>query len=98
MTTYTWKKGKTSIEITDYDVEKGGVGSISINIEDKNGSLCGVKTGMKKDDAIKNLQKSLGKKAVSEDGEYIMALTGPYMPVQIGLSDGKVSSITWFRS
>ena len=32
----------------------------------KNGSLCGVKTGMKKDDAIKNLQKSLGKKAVSE--------------------------------
>ena len=85
-------------EITDYYVETGGVGSISINIEDKNGSLCGVKTGMKKDDAIKNLQKSLGKKAVSEDGEYIMALTGPYMPVQIGLSDGKVSSITWFRS
>lgn len=98
MTTYTWKKGKTAIEITDYDAEKGGIGSISINIEDKNGSLCGVKTGMKKADAVKKLQKSLGKKAVSEDGEYIMALAGPYMPVQIELSDGKVISIIWFRS
>lgn len=98
ITTYTWKKGKTSIEITDYDVEKGGIGSITISIEDKNGSLCGVKTGMKKADAIKKLQKSLGKKAVSEDGGYIMALAGPYMPVQIGLSDGKVVSISWFRS
>lgn len=57
-----------------------------------------LKTGMKKADAIKKLQKSLGKKAVSEDGEYIMALAGPYMPVQIGLSDGKVSYISWFRS
>ena len=98
MTTYTWKKGRTSIEVTDYDVEKGGVGSISINISDKNGSLCGVKVGMKKANAIKKLEKSLGKQAVQEDEEHISALAGPYMPVSIELTDGKVASISWGRS
>ncbi len=82
MTTYTWKKGKTSIEITDFDAGKDGVGSITVDIRDKNGSLCGVKVGMKRDAAVKKLQKQFGKKVVlvvkegqqidmKDDGSYI---------------------------
>lgn len=100
-TSYTWKKGKTSVEVNDYLAEKGCIGSIHISIEDKNGSMCGIKIGMKKTDAVKKLQKLFGKEKVevveAEDGEYILATSG-YLPVHFGLSDGKVTDMSWGRS
>lgn len=118
---YTWEKGETTISVTDYDAVKGHVGSIHINIGDKNGSLCGVKVGMKTADALKKMEKAFGKKRVvlckegqyavpddndgyvaegepTGDKEFISVYAGPYMPIGISLKNGKVSSISWWRS
>ncbi len=100
LTYYTWKKGKTSVKVND-QADKGYIGGISIDIGDKNGSMCGIKIGMKKADAVKKLQKLFGKEKVevveAEDGEYILA-TSVYLPVHFGLSDGKVTDMSWGRS
>lgn len=126
---YTWKKGKTKIEVGDAVVEAGKknysgyVGSISISIKDKNGSLWGVKVGMSKADAMKKIKKALGTKKVlkqksTKDGsieieggwpdvdevyisqgkDCINAWTGVYMPIGFGIKNGKVSSISFWRS
>lgn len=97
ITAYTWKKGKTSIEITDYDAVDGGLGSIQIDIQDKNASLCGVKVGMKKAEAVKKIKKALGSKPTKQ-GKYLMADAGVYMPISFELKNGKISAINWVRS
>lgn len=117
---YTWKKGKTSIEICN-NTTKGYVGGITVNIKDKNGSLFGVKVGMKKSAVLKKLKKVAGSKNVvvakegqnfyfNDDGEcivegeptgddeYICLASSVYMPVSFDLKNGKVKSISWFRS
>lgn len=124
--TYTWKKGKTKIEVGDVQVEAGKknysgyAGSISISIEDKNGSLWGVKVGMSKADAMKKIKKALGTKKVfkekkdgtgeieggwpdvnvfiSQGKDVIHAWNGVYLPINFGIKNGKVSSISFSRS
>ena len=51
-TTYTWKKGKTSIRYS-----AGKFSDIDINIEDRNGEMFGLKIGMTKDAALKRTEK-----------------------------------------
>ena len=59
---YTWKKGKTSIKITDHG--DGYVGGVTVSVKDKNGAMCGIKVGMKKETALKKLQKLFGEEKV----------------------------------
>lgn len=112
-TMYTWKKGKTTIEVSDFDAKKDGksyVGGITIHIKDKNGSLWGVKVGMKAETALKKIKKALDTENVVDDindvygvgiaytKDCISAFTGPYMPANFELKNGKVTSIGFFRS
>ncbi len=71
LTFYTWKKGKTSIEIGNNTPSGNHVGYIKIDIKDKNGSMFGVKVGMKKSEALKKLKKVAGSKnvIVTKDGQ-----------------------------
>lgn len=108
---YTWKKGKASIQIGD---DNGYIGSIHIEINDKNASVYGVKVGMKKDAALKKLKNATGiktVKSISDDdyewmnekgiyngSESIIVNSATYMPISFSLKNGKVSSIYWMRS
>lgn len=69
-TRYVWKKGKTTITINDRG--DGFVGSIELDIYDKNGAIGGVKAGMKVETALKKLYKIYGKKNVAplKEGQY----------------------------
>lgn len=59
---YTWKKGKTSIVVDNFTGgDPGNAGGIHIDIKDKNASICGIKVGMKKQKALKKLEKTIGK-------------------------------------
>ena len=71
ITFYTWKKGKTSITIGNNTPSGNHVGYIKIDIKDKNGSMYGVKVGMKKSEALKKLKKVAGSKnvIVTKDGQ-----------------------------
>lgn len=97
---YTWKKGKTSIMLTVYN--DGGT-CISVNIPDKNGSILGIKTGMAKATALKNLKKATGLQE-GEEGIYVYEEYGNpkideiiNIPISIAckvyLKDGKVTNI-----
>jgi len=96
-TSYIWKKGKTSIEITNDSTCKDYVGGIHISIKDKNGSLYGIKVGMKKNMAAKKIKKALGIKA-EYNGESLLVDTGLYAPISFEIKNGKVSSMYWGRS
>lgn len=62
---YTWKKGKTTITVNNFTGgDPGNVGAIQINIKDKNASMCGVKVGIKKQKALKKLERTYGKEKV----------------------------------
>lgn len=60
---YTWKKGKTTIGFT-LNTEHNSLFMYHIDIKDKNGALCGLKVGMKKEMVLKKMQKMFGKKNV----------------------------------
>lgn len=96
-TSYIWKKGKTSIEITNDSTCKDYVGGIHISIKDKNGSLYGIKVGMKKNMAAKKIKKTLGIKA-KDDDESLWVDTGCYAPISFEIKNGKVSFMHWGRS
>ncbi len=71
--TYTWKKGKTSIMVNNFTgTVPGNIGGIEIEIGDKNASVYGVKVGMKKETALKKLEKAAGseKVIVLKEGEW----------------------------
>lgn len=68
--TYTWQTKKTKISIEDNHYT-GKVGGINISIEDKNGSIAGVKVGMTKAQALKKLKKVYGSKHVQAQGDFI---------------------------
>lgn len=102
-----------AILCTDPELENSEAGSITIDMKDKNGAVLGVKVGMKADKAFKILQKTLGKKKVElgkkkgyqikivkkiSEATCIQAYAGPYLPIGIGLKNGKVSSIHFWRS
>lgn len=101
-TTYTWKTKKTTIEISDNN-NPGKVSGTSITIEDKNGSLAGVKVGMTKAQALKKLKKTFGAKHVkvqkfqgSSNRYFITVDNIPMNNFQ--LISGKVTSIHYFSS
>lgn len=96
---YTWKTKKTRIEISDNN-NPGKVSGLSITIEDKNGSVAGVKVGMTKAKALKKLKKTFGAKHVKmqkiENGNLIVI-------ERLGLfnyvvKSGKVTRINYFGS
>lgn len=111
--TYIWKKGKTELKVhvESYKGKKGEVVSyVEGAIEDKNGSLWGVKVGMKKDTALKKIKKALGTNIIYktlddqdqsevfivENKKIISANTGVYMPINFELKNGKVTGIYYF--
>lgn len=99
-TTYTWKTKKTKIELSDASANPGNVCGISITIEDKNGSMSGVKVGMTKAKALKKLKKTFGAKHVKmqkiENGNLIIIESmGLYNYL---VKSGKVTRINYFGS
>ena len=94
-TSYTWKKGKTSIK---YSVNTKTFTMISIDIKDKNGEFLGVKVGMKKATVLKKLKKVLGvteADITKNDNEEILWLPLSGVIPNIGFIDGKVSHISY---
>lgn len=106
---YTWKKGKTEISLmTDTKDEKAEIRFGKVDIRDKNGALCGVKVGMKKDTAVKKLKKvlkALGLKnedmSIDDDrisiSWFTLTTTTEYNAggFEFELKNGKVSSCFW---
>ncbi len=109
---YTWKKGKTEIILmTDTRDEKAEISFGKVDIQDKNGALCGVKVGMKKDTAVKKLKKvlrALGLKnadmSIDDDrisiSWFTLTTTTEYNAggFEFELKNGKVSSCFWLHS
>ena len=96
---YTWKKGKTSIEIINNGIAEPRVyvGHIYINIKDKNGSLLGVKVGMKTATALKKLKKIAGNKntiLVKKGQELQTDKNGNYIAKGEATGDGKSIHVT----
>lgn len=94
---YTWKSGKTSISFVTYENGKLN-GSMSINIQNKKASLCGIKVGMSKKQALQKLRKQFGKKNVSATKNQILVKMGPFDPMTLTLKSGKVRSISFWHS
>lgn len=99
---YTWKSGKTRI---NFGTDKKGkrsykeyTGGFVIDIRNKKASLCGVKVGMSKKQALQKLRKQFGKKHVTIQGNDIWVDTPPLCPMIFELKSGKVKSINWFSS
>ena len=91
LTTYTWEKGKTSISYTDY-YETPQFSNFSVSIYDKNGSLCGIKVGMKKSKALKILKK-LGTTKTLENGASV-ELASRRIGIGCTFKKGKVTHIS----
>lgn len=87
-TTYTWKKGKSSIR---YFNDKTIYSNIWISINDKNVTLMGLKVGMKRDKAAKIL-KSLGAEDKYEE-TMTAASTDSRTMITCMFENGKVSCI-----
>ena len=99
-TTYTWKKGKSSIE---YTVGDGPIHSyFDVFIYDKNVEIFGVKYGMKKDAALKKFKKLAKKESdisvsTNEDNpkkESIYVMNGA-ANCTVELKNGKVIAIEY---
>ena len=99
-TTYTWKKGKSSIK---YIVGDGPIHSyFDVFIYDKNVEIFGVKYGMKKDAALKKLKKLAKKESdisvsTNEDNtkkESIYVMNGA-ANCTVELKNGKVIAIEY---
>ena len=88
---YTWKKGKTTIQIMDFMANENGIGFTEIQIKDKNGAIWGVKVGMKRAAAIKKIEKATGEK-IPNDVDHIFAGGVNFM-----IKNGKVSEISYAR-
>lgn len=94
---YAWKNGKTSISfVTDKKGKR--MGDIVINIQNKKATLCGIKVGMSKKQALQKLRKQFGKKNVSDTKNQILVKMGPFDPMTFNLKSGKISSIYFWHS
>lgn len=96
-TIYTWKKGETSISYNDDPDFR----MIEVNIYDKNGKMFGVKVGMKKDAALKILNKTYGVKesdirSAGEEGKEALKITVP-MVGWVYFEKGKVSGMYYTK-
>lgn len=91
--TYTWKKGKTKISISD-NPQIPRLKYATIDIKDKNGAINGIKVGMPKAKAVKILKKQYGNKNVSVSKKSISAA----FQLIISLKNNKVSEIHFMRS
>lgn len=94
---YTWKNGKTRIVFGAY---KNGnrKGDIVIDIQNKKATLCGIKVGMSKMQALQKLRKQFGKKNVSVTNNQLLVQMGYYHPIEFNLKSGKVSNIHFMSS
>lgn len=98
---YTWKSGKTSICLSTFGNKKGDKklhGGMTIEIQNKKASLCGIKVGMSKKQALQKLRKQFGKKNVSATKNQILVKMGPFDPMTLNLKSGKVRSISFWHS
>ncbi len=94
---YTWKSGKTRISfLTDKNGKR--MGDIVIDIQNKKATLCGIKVGMSKKQALQKLRKQFGKKNVSDTKNQILVKMGPFDPMTFNLKSGKISSIYFWHS
>lgn len=85
-TTYTWKKGKTTIY---YMEDSFQFTNIHMDTTDKNATLCGMKVGMKQNKA-KKIMKKLG----AESYKSGMSATLPSgTMISCSFKNGKVSSL-----
>ena len=94
---YTWKNGKTRIVFGTYKNGKRK-GDILIDIQNKKATLCGIKVGMSKKQALQKLRKQFGKKNVTVTENQILVQLGYYHPVEFNLKSGKVSGIYFMSS
>lgn len=95
---YTWKKGKTEIMVTD-NWYKGRVGGMTISIKDKNASMMGVKVGMTKAQALKKLKKTFGSRVKNikfSDGTPAIQIENTMC--SFSLKSGKVIRMSYFSS
>ncbi len=90
--TYVWSNGRTQINYTDYADTKIR-DNFSIDISDENGSVCGIKVGMKKSKAVKILKKLGAEKTEFHDG-MIANLASDSITIECSFEKGKVSSIS----
>lgn len=95
--TYTWENGKTRIAFGTYKNGKRK-GDIVIDIQNKKATLCGIKVGMSKKQALQKLKKQFGKKNVSATKNQIFVQMGYYLPIEFNLKSGKISSIYFMSS
>lgn len=96
---YVWKKGKTFISVRQ---DPGGkyLGYVYVESKDKNAAVAGVKVGMKKETAVKKLQKLYGKDAVMADKgkKGVITSGGDWGMLEITFKNGRISGIVWMRS
>lgn len=95
---YTYKRGKSSISLCDYQVKNGRIGGIDLKVYDGNIAVAGVKVGTSLSSALKTLRKTYGTKAVTYSKGTIYVDMVEYMPMTFKIKSGKVASISWFRS
>lgn len=86
-----WNTGKTYIGFTTY--KYGKLSAIGIDVMDKNASVCGVKVGMSKKQALQKLRKQFGKKLVTAEKNLIAVNVPPAGPLYMKLKSGKVESL-----
>lgn len=101
-TAYTWKKGKSSIK---YTVGSGVVLSyFDVFVRDKNVAIFGIKYGMKKDTALKKLEKlakdetslTISKNEDDPKKESIFVIINGASNCKVDLKNGKVISIDYY--
>ena len=88
---YTWKKGKTEITYKD-DTNTPERSALIINIEDKNGSINGVKVGMTKAKA-KKIFKKMGCEVSISENIYMTATLNDRISFSCTLENGKVVNV-----
>ena len=86
-----WNTGKSYIGFTTY--KNGKLSAIGIDIWDKNASVCGVKVGMSKKQALQKLRKQFGKKLVTAEKNLIAVNVPPAEPFYVSIKSGKVESL-----
>lgn len=84
-TQYFWKNGKSTVQFDtckNSDTGDAFLCHFFVQLKGKNDALCGIKIGMKKETAIKKLQKMYGKNNVcaAKEGQNVNLKKGKYVP------------------
>ncbi len=97
-TTYTWKKGKTTIEYAIYYMgDTVFQKHIGIDVQDKNAVLYGIKVGMNKSMALKKLKKAYGAKKsdIYGDSPEVLRFNANCISSSVEFKNGKVTRIQY---